>query len=80
MYPEHEKLHKIQNESQVQGEFIEWFGSKGIQLMTWNTDDNKWYHEHRPIRALLAEYHEIDLDKLEQEKRAMLAALRGESK
>jgi hypothetical protein len=31
-----------------------------------------------PIRGVLADYFEIDLKKIEDEKRAMLAALRGE--
>ena len=77
-YPEHEKLHKIKNESQAQGEFVEWLQSKGVNLMIWDHDDNHWYHDHRPIQSWLAEYHEIDLKVLKDEKRAMLAQLRGE--
>lgn len=79
-YPEHEKMSKIKDESQAQGEFIEWLQSKGFVLMYWDTDDDTWQYDHRPIRARLAEYHKIDLDKLEQEKRAMLAEIRGEEK
>lgn len=79
-YPEHEKMSKIQDESQAQGEFLEWLQSKGFVLMYWDDENDTWQYDYRPIRARLAEYHEIDLDKLEQEKRAMLAEVRGEEK
>lgn len=38
-----------------------------------------WVPDHRSIPDLLATYHGIDQRKLEQEKRAMLAAIRGEA-
>lgn len=36
-YPEHEKLSKVQSESQTVGEFIEWLASEGVHLMKWTT-------------------------------------------
>lgn len=37
-----------------------------------------YYPDHRGVEKLLAEYFDIDLAKVEQEKRQMLATLRGE--
>lgn len=79
-YPEHEKLEAIKDKSQSIGEFIEWLNrKKGIYL-------GKWSHFGKPeegfdamfaaresIENLLAEYFEIDLVKLEKEKRQMLS-------
>lgn len=79
-YPEHDKLHAIQVESQAQGDFVEWLKSKGIALMTYDSNIYMWQHDQRSLRSLLAEYHNIDEDKLEKEKRAMLARIRGEEK
>lgn len=55
-YPEHDKLKAVQADSQVQGEFLEWLMSeKGIYL-------------GQGIEEILAEYHAIDLNKIEAEK------------
>lgn len=35
-----------------------------------------WIHDHRTIELLLAEYFDIDLKKIEEEKRAMLDSIR----
>lgn len=37
-YPEHDKLQKVQGETQAAGEFADWLQSQGIQLMTWRED------------------------------------------
>lgn len=61
-YPEHDRLQAVHVESQAQGELLEWLRDyKGIYL---------------DITTILAEYHEIDLNKIETEKRAMLAEIR----
>lgn len=65
-YPEHDKLSAIKAESQAQGELLEWLADRG------------WLHLPMSIQNVLAEYHEIDLKKIETEKRAMLAMIRGE--
>lgn len=89
---EHDKLAKIQPQSQAIGSFIEWLRSKGVNLMV--------YHDHSPacldedgsracgygreelepyrrsIEQMLADYFKIDLAKLEQEKRSMLGIIR----
>ena len=82
-YPEHEKLKAIQKESQAIGSFLEWLlSSKNIrfvQLVVEDPDESD--HEvlvqiNLPINDTLAEYFEIDQNKLEQEKRQMLDELR----
>lgn len=80
-YPEHEKLKKVQKESQAVGEFLEWLrGEKGYEIARWNRDDfdeedDRLVPVHISIEKLLAEFFNIDTNKLEEEKRAMLAQL-----
>jgi hypothetical protein len=74
-YPEHEKFKKIQDETQVVGEFLDWAADEeGVHLMSTNDGGS------RPYRVdwmpLLARWAGIDLEKLEDEKRAMLDELR----
>ena len=68
-YPEHIKLDEVKEQSQVCGEFYEWLEKKHI-IRPRNS---------KPIERLLAEFFEIDLDKLEREKRDMLEDLRRTS-
>jgi hypothetical protein len=75
-YPEHIKLESVKVESQAQGELLDWLSSQGIHLMVWSEKDHTWYAEGRNIQQLLAAFHEIDLNTIETEKRAMLAQLR----
>lgn len=77
-YPEHEKLAKVKDTSQAQGEFLDWLGGQGIHLMEWAEEIQQYVPSHRGITALLAEYHGIDQDALEQEKRQMLEAIRAQ--
>lgn len=75
-YPEHAKQEAVLADAETIGDFIT--GSK-YELGEWR--DIEGYHEPRlmpvstPIQQILAEYLGIDLDKIEAEKRAMLAAL-----
>jgi tRNA(Ile2) C34 agmatinyltransferase TiaS len=78
-YPEHEKLHLIKDKSQAIGEFLEWLqGEQGCVIAQYSGDDL------HPIDSrneqLLAYFFEIDLVKLEKEKRAMLDELRKAQK
>lgn len=78
-YPEHDRLHAIKDESQAQYDFIEWLHvRKNILLcdekIGFQTDT--YLPIQIPIQKLLAEYHEIDMNKIETEKRAMLAEIR----
>ena len=77
-YPEHDKLAKIRDKSQAIGEFLEWLQEKGIHLGRY-VDDYSTHMDTLDSQTndLLAEYFEIDLNVLEDEKRAMLDAQRA---
>lgn len=71
-HPEHDKLQKVSDQTQVIGEFLEWAEGEGIQLMC--VGDGRPYGVS--LEPLLAKWAGIDLDKLEVEKRAMLEEVR----
>jgi hypothetical protein len=78
-YPEHDKLQEVAAKSQVCAEFIEWLGyEKGIVLAKWIRGEHL-VQPGDPIDKLLAEFFEIDLAKIEREKRAMLSDARARS-
>lgn len=71
-YPEHDKMRAVLPQSRACGEFVdEFLTGKGIYLRTSN---NQVISPGR-LQELLAEFFEIDLDKIEAEKRAMLEEL-----
>lgn len=72
-YPEHDKLAGVKDQSQAIGEFID-FG--GYVLCRPSESGRSFEAVHQSIPRILAEYFQIDLDKIEREKRAMLDALR----
>jgi hypothetical protein len=78
LYPEHTKLRAISDQSQACMDFIEWLGEEyEIVLCEIPEDYERTYFPiMRSLTKLLAEHFDIDLDKIETEKRAMLAAMR----
>ena len=74
-YPEHQKLSEVHNDSQKIGAFLEWLESKGYTLCTLTKYDD-FMPIHKRIEEILGEYFEIDLDKIEDEKVAMLEECR----
>ncbi len=92
-FPEHEKLKEVQPRSQSCGELIDWLKhEKGLVLAEWVTptwQELGYSQEPRArieprlvpaplnVRKLLAEFFGIDEEKLEEEKRAMLDAMRA---
>ena len=91
-YPEHERLHEIASKSQCCGEFLEWLESDGVILSREHQHSDSCYEDgdrvcgtskgelvfdHESIQTRLARFFEIDLNKIEQEKRAMLDELRA---
>ena len=74
-YPEHQKLRAVKDKSQCVGEFIEWLGEQGIMLCC-NDGQVGMYPINWPItesrNKLLARFFGIDLNRLEDEKLAML--------
>ena len=89
-YPEHEKLKSVQEKSQAIGEFMEWLRyTKKYTIAKWyksqwDADDeeetDRLMPEFPSIEKLLAEYYGIDLNKIEEEKRAMLDEIRRHNK
>lgn len=90
-YPECDKLRKVKDKSQVIGEFLEWLTDRGIVLakLHEHTDgciengirecgcsEEDFYPLHRPTDQILAEYYDIDLNKVEIEKREMLRTMK----
>jgi hypothetical protein len=78
VYPEHEKLAKVSDRSQVIGEFLDWLrNDQGIVLAEYGPNDVDLFPARRhTIEDWLALYFKIDLAKIEREKRAMLEAIR----
>ena len=73
-YPEHEKLGKIKEQSQICGEFVDWLNTeKEISLCSWSDEDNGLhYPTNIPLTKLLSDFFGIDQDKLEEEKLQIL--------
>lgn len=85
LYPEHQKLNAIGDQSQTIGEFLDWLGDeKGYSLGRWGDglawpaeSQDRMYPVYDRQTDLLAEFFEIDLKLIEQEKRAMLESMRA---
>lgn len=68
--PEHNKMVMVKHESQIVGDFLEWLDQQGMTICNLVED---YYCPVRLSREqLLAKYFGIDLDKIEQENRAIL--------
>lgn len=74
-YPEHDKLQLIADKSQAIGEFLEWLQEEK-QLVICQSADEHYYPHFVRKEELLADFFEIDLKKLDDEKRAMLKEYR----
>jgi hypothetical protein len=75
-FPEHDKLELVKNRSQTVGEFLEWLRDEsGWTLCEEFTVDN-FVPIHLTTEKILAKYFDIDPEKLEAEKRKMLASIR----
>lgn len=77
-YPEHEKMREHLMESQAIGEFLEWMqGERKLWICESQDSLSTPFVPYAVnINVLLAEYYEIDLDKVENEKREMLEEAR----
>jgi hypothetical protein len=76
-YPENAKLGRVAGKTQAIGEFVDWLeAEKGIHLAVW-ASDTRMVPAGASIQNLLAEWAGIDQNKLEDERRAMLAAVRA---
>ena len=73
-----ERLAKVSAESQAIGAFLDWLISERADTLALCCCDakNRWAPASVDINALLAAYYEIDLAKVERERRRLIAALR----
>lgn len=76
-YPEHDKLQKVQVESQAIGEFHDWMNEQGYNICELEGEHDRFIPIHRRIDDLMAEFFGIDRDKVEEEKRQMLDEMRN---
>ncbi len=70
-YPELEKVRAVKDKSQIIGEFLEWLMSKGFTIER----DGLSFAEPS-FNRMLAQFFEIDLAKVEEEKRLILERIR----
>lgn len=80
-YPELTKMGKVQEQSQIIGEFIE---ESGWVLAEWSNIETEYggYEKLMPvslsIEQILARYFNIDLQAVERERRAILDSIRDQ--
>lgn len=75
--PEHNKVKEVQPYSQKIHEFFDWLQSeKGMFLSTFNEEEEVNNTVYTPVTMLVAEFFEIDLNKLEKEKEQILELIR----
>jgi len=77
-YPEHDKMHLIKNKSQIIGEFLEWLVEKYGIVFAHYPENNDFIEEfpYKRKEQWLAEFFNIDLNEIENEKQTMLKELR----
>ena len=76
-YPEHEKQRAVKTRSQAIGDFLDWLTSeKEICLHKWSEYYKKYYPSCIKTEDLLAEFFDIDLKVVENEKLTMLEEIR----
>lgn len=76
--PELDKMQKVKDQSQVVGAFLDWLQNETDMVIgAWERE--RMYPVHKSIEELLAEYFEIDLNKVERERRALLDAIREDN-
>jgi hypothetical protein len=76
MMPESNKLLAVADISQKIGEFLEWLsGEQGYILAEWDENGDKLFPINPDINMLLAEYFNIDMNKVEEERKELLRAI-----
>lgn len=74
-YPESEKLLAAHDESSIIQRFLAWCEDEDLELMEMDETGEMVTH-WRSVDRLLADYFEIDMDKVERERRVMLQKMR----
>ena len=81
MYPEHDRLNAIKGESQTIGTFLDWLRNERkptLVLAEYLDDWDRPVPSNVTIEGLLAEYFEINCERIAAEKDAMLARLQND--
>jgi len=73
-YPECEKLKAISDKSNTIGRFLD--SQTQYVLCQWDDKHERYRPVHESLEQILAKYFDIDMEKVETERRAMLEALR----
>jgi hypothetical protein len=77
--PECDRMFAVHSDSQAQGEFLAWLQEeKHFTLCERMGDSVRLCPIHASVEKLLAEFHGIDLNKAEAERRALLEFLRNQ--
>lgn len=75
--PELDKQLAAQAEARVISQFYDWLCSHGIVLARYDEDRDEFFPHNQAPNNLLADYFEIDLNKAEAERIAILERLRA---
>lgn len=76
-YPECEKMAAIKDKSQVIGEFIEWMrDTQEFEICIFSGYSKEYIPIGMTIEILLSKFFDIDLKKVEEERRHILDELR----
>lgn len=80
--PELDKMKAVQEKSQVIGAFLDQLSSEGIHLARYEEaerrgDDEVLLPLSQSIETTLANYFDIDLNRVEKERRVILVYIRG---
>lgn len=77
-YPEHDKMRAVKDHSQTVGDFIEWLMANGLSICEYDVDyrQGTYFPTPKSTRQLLADFFEIDLKKVDEEKDAMVEEMR----
>lgn len=79
-YPELEKMRSVRGESRLLTEFVDWLEDHNMRICVRTASQSVYSSPYEPIpenyEKLFARFFAIDLEKVEDERRAMLEALR----
>lgn len=74
--PEIKKMEAVKDKSQAIGEFLEWLYEEGLLVAKYSGSNDRIIPVSILVEKLLANYFNIDLNKVESEKRALLEYVR----
>lgn len=79
-YPECAKLASRRDDSLVLSSFVDWLCETGLVLCAFDPEIGEYSPTRESNERLFARYFDIDLNKVEDERRAMLDAMSSKTK